>query len=34
LFKRSPIVEISALLRQWWSRLFNYLRLAPELPFK
>jgi hypothetical protein len=29
LFKRSPIGEISPLLRHWRSRLFNYLRVAP-----
>jgi hypothetical protein len=34
LFSRPPIGEISALLRQGRSRLFNYLRLAPELPLK
>jgi hypothetical protein len=34
LSKRSPIVEISALSRCCKSRVFNYLRLAPELPFK
>jgi hypothetical protein len=34
LFSRPPIVEISALLRQWRSCLFNYLRVAHELPFK
>jgi hypothetical protein len=34
LFSRPPIGEISALLQPWPSRLFNYLQVAPELPFK
>jgi hypothetical protein len=34
LFKSSPIVEGSALIQVGKVCLFNYLRLAPKLPFK
>jgi len=34
LFKRSPIVEISALNQPRRVCLFNYLRVAPKLPVK